>query len=441
VRSRLPRRGGLQLGAEVVRPGPQANQRRNFRALVTDGAFFSVGQAFFDVNTIAPVFVASFTSAPALIGAAAAIKTAGFYIPQLPIALAIRKLRRVKGLFLMLALIGRIGMLGTVLLALAAGQLPGVWIVGLFLALYALLMFTDGASAVPWFDIIGRTVPPARRGRLFGIMQLWGGVGAIAAGIIIQRILSADLGFSTTYALLFGLGAAALVASAAAIVPIREPAPQPASSGTQPAPRGVLVLLRDRHLRRVAIAQIASGSLQLALPFYVIYARTDLHLGDAWIGGFVLGQIVGGALGGLTWGRMADHLGGLPVIYMSAILLVAIPLLALTAEAIPAASGAFLVIVFGLAGAAGGGCRLGFWKHVLDLVDPVDRRLYTGLVNTANSPSLLMPLVGSLVLTASGFHGLFLVTAAAGVGALLTALRLAEPVRPDPQLSDVRSSP
>ncbi|MDQ6670747.1 MAG: MFS transporter [Chloroflexota bacterium] len=421
--------------------GSEPSARRNFWALVTDGALFSVGQAFFDMNTIAPLFIASFTSAPALIGAAAAIKTAGFYIPQLPTALAIRRLRRVKGFFLTLAVIGRVGMLGTVALALAAGQLPGAWVVGLFLALYALLMFTDGASAVPWFDLIGRTVPQGRRGRLFGMMQVWGGVGAIAAGIIIQRVLAANLGFSTTYALLFALGAAALVGSAVAIVPIREPAPyQSTSIGHQPAPSGFLTLLREPHLQRVGLAQIAAGTLQLALPFYVIYARTGLHLGDAWIGGFVLAQTVGGAVGGLIWGRVADHLGALPVIYLSASLLVAIPLLALMAGDAQAASGAILVLVFGMAGAAAGGSRVGFWKYVLDLVDPLDRRLYTGLVNSANSPSLLMPLVGSVVLAAGGFDRLFLLTAAAGVGALVTALRLPKPRRPDLESNRVRSS-
>jgi hypothetical protein len=81
------------------------------------------------------------------------------------------------------------------------------------------------------------------------MMQVWGGVGAIGGGIIIQRILAADRGFSATYALLFALGAAALAASAPAIVPIREPAPQFAWSGAQPSSSGLRMLLRDRQLR------------------------------------------------------------------------------------------------------------------------------------------------------------------------------------------------
>jgi MFS family permease len=83
-----------------------------------------------------------------------------------------------------------------------------------------------------------------------------------------------------------------------------------------------------------------------------------------------------------------------------------------------------LLVVFALAGAALGGSRLGFWKYVLDTVQPSDRRLCMGLLNTLNSPSLAMPLIGGVILGLAGYTWLFLISAACGVLALLTALAL-----------------
>jgi hypothetical protein len=151
-------------------------------------------------------------------------------------------------------------------------------------------------------------------------------------------------------------------------------------------------------------------------------------------GHFVLAQIVGGALSGLIWGRIADHLGALPVIYLSAILLV-VPCWRSRPRSCPVApswcSSSDSLARQAADAASAFGSTSSTWS--------IDRRLYTGLVNTANSPSLLMPLVGSLVLAAGGFDGLFLVTAAAGVGAWLT-LQLTEPVCPDPFVSHVPRS-
>jgi hypothetical protein len=56
-----------------------------------------------------------------------------------------------------------------------------------------------------------------------------------------------------------------------------------------------------------------------------------------------------------------------------------------------------------------------------------DRRVFVGLANTANAPSLLMPMVGGLLLDWGGYSWLFAGSLIGGLGATLSGLWLAEP--------------
>jgi MFS family permease len=94
---------------------------------------------------------------------------------------------------------------------------------------------------------------------------------------------------------------------------------------------------------------------------------------------------------------------------------------------------AVLLLAFLLAGAARGGSQAGFWQYVLDLVPPRDRRVFMGLANTANTPALLMPILGGAVLQSGGYSWLFGTSIVLGVAATLAALLLPKPTLPPDQ--------
>jgi len=109
------------------------------------------------------------------------------------------------------------------------------------------------------------------------------------------------------------------------------------------------------------------------------------------------------------------------VVILSSTLLLAIPLLAVTAEW---AGGGLLLLAFFLAGAARGGSMAGFWQYILDLVATRDRRLFMGLANTANAPTLLMPVIGGALLAWGGFTWLFAASIVLGVLAVIAGIWL-----------------
>ena len=85
---------------------------RNFGLLVGDAGLFSLAAVCFDPSVVLPLFVAQFTTSPLLIGAPAAIRLAGLYLPQLPVGIAVRRFERIKPFFFWQAAIGRGALLG-----------------------------------------------------------------------------------------------------------------------------------------------------------------------------------------------------------------------------------------------------------------------------------------------------------------------------------------
>jgi MFS family permease len=105
--------------------------------------------------------------------------------------------------------------------------------------------------------------------------------------------------------------------------------------------------------------------------------------------------------------------------------LIVIPLCCWAAERV--GGGVLVLAAFFLAGAARGGSQAGFWQYILDVVPPADRRMFMGLANTANAPTLLMPLFGGGLLEWGGYPWLFGGTAVLGLAASLAGLWLPKP--------------
>jgi len=400
---------------------------RNFWLLVGDAGLFSLAAVFFDPVVVLPVFVAQFTTSPLLIGAPAAIRLAGLYLPQLPVAVGIRRFQHIKGFLMWQAVVGRVALLGCVAVALLAGGLSPEAVLVITLLAFAVFSFTEGAATLAWLDLIGDVIHSRLRGRYFGIVQLLGGLASVGSGLAVRSLL-ADAAAPPDFAPVFGWGCLAFFLSIVCIALVRERHDAPRPVVHESSLTHVASLLRGGHLLRLGVAQVLASSLQLALPFYVLFGRDRLGLTPEWLGGFIVAQTAGASIAALVWARLADRYGARLVVCLSAGMLILIPLLAILAERI--GSGVLLLVVFGLGGAANGGSRSGFWQYILDLVPARDRRIFVGLANTANAPSLLMPVIGGLLLDWGGYNWLLTGSVLGGVGATLSGLWLKPAERP-----------
>ena len=399
-----------------------ARSDRNFLLLLGDAGLFSLAIACFDPSVVLSVFMAEFTRSPLLIGAPAAIKLAGLYLPQLPVAIGVHRFQHIKPLFFWQAAIGRGALIGTVAAATLASNIPPEAVVGLVLGAWLVFSFTEGAATLAWLDLVGDVIDVRLRGAYFGAVQILGGILAVGAGFGVRAALEAEIA-PRTFVPLFAWGFVAFFLSVICIGLIHEHPRTSRPRLDEPTFKQVATLLRGAQLRRISLAQILAGSLQFGLPFYAIFARDRIGLGGEWLGSLIVAQTLGMSIAGVAWARIANGYGARSVVCLSSAVLIVVPLCCWAAELIGA--GALVLTAFFLAGAARGGSQAGFWQYTLDLVPAAERRLFLGLANTANAPTLLMPLLGGGMLDWGGYPWLFGSSALLGVAATLAGLWLA----------------
>lgn len=413
--------------------------RRNFLALVADYSLFGVAMAFIGPNTVLPAFLRQLTDSPLLIGLNGAIQTAGWLFPQLIAANYLKDKGQKKRYILIPSAIGRPAFFVLALaLVLGAARYPALMLTMTFVGT-ALFLVCDALSAVPWFDIVAKTIPDRRRGRLFGLAQLLSGLLTVGAGWVINYLLGeAGPPFPHNYAALFLAAGVVLALAWFVIAAIKEPteAVRPDDTRSQ-APflqRLSRIWRQDRAFRPLVAVRLLTGLSGLAIPFYIIFATDRLGLGQGVVGWFTSAQVVGSMAGGVILGGVYERRGGRRAIQAGVSAGVIAPLWALLLPLWMPASHPWMVygysLVFVALGALRSSFMTGFFNYLLDLAPADERTTYVALSNTING-GVLWPtaLVGGVILKVTGnsYPTLFAITAAAvGLGLFCTAW-LAEP--------------
>ncbi len=245
----------------------------HFWRFAIGGVFFQGGAASVESSTIIAALVHGLTGSTLAVGAAAAISRYGWLFPQIIVAyLAQQRARRMP--FYAFGAFGRASCLTAVAALLWLGQgLPGSVIVVFFFLGWTAYAFVSGVVAVPYNDIVARSVPSSHRSRMLAIRFFGGGVLALIVAWAAHELLGI-LPFHEAYAAILFLGAIGLTASATLFVSAHEqPAPLPSnlpSSFRAFLAAGVRVLREDRRFRQFVYVQWLAGVVSMALPFYIL---------------------------------------------------------------------------------------------------------------------------------------------------------------------------
>jgi hypothetical protein len=311
-----------------------------------------------------------------------------------------------------------------------AGWLPHGGVVALFFILWTTYAFVSGIVAVPYNDIVARSVVSERRSRLLAIRFFGGGLLALGVAAAADRLLN-SLAFPDGYAAIVLLGAGLLLASSLAFVSAGEPeAPHPPASGdgfTDFLRSGIEVFRGDSRFRLFVFAQWLGGAVSMALPFYVlqVIATEGKTLQVAFL---LAAQTAGALLSNALWGWWGDRYGKRSL-YQGVALLRAVPPLLMIVwissvgfVAIPTVSG--FAAVFFVLGAVGNGITIAVIGYLME-ISPDDRRpAYSGYFNALVAPAALLPLAGAAIVEATSLTGVFAVSLGAAFLQFLIIRRL-----------------
>lgn len=405
----------------------------NARAFALDMGIFNTGMAFISSTTVIPTFVATLTDSEFMVGLASGVITGGWLLPQLIVASLVSRLPQKKPIIMRTAWLGRP-------LPLVIGLL--IWLLGLnhpmlsvAVVLVGIFLFfvSDAVVSVPWFDLMAKTIPANRRGRVQGTAQVVGALGGFGVGFIVRHLLSekSPLAFPNNYAVLFGCAALGFFASAIALSLIREPeAIVDVGARKVPSLKEVFsmmprIMLEDRAYLRLVIVRIVSGFATMGSAFYVLHATRGLGLGQEVVGLFVSTQVVGTLLSGLLMGIVQDRWGPLVHIRLVIALSATSPLLALLLGALHPLLGNNILypylMVYVLLGISMGSMGFPYFNWIMEHVESSWRPLYIGLINTLSAILMLAPALAGWVAGSVSYPAVFwLCILFAGIGLALT---------------------
>lgn len=276
----------------------------NFFRIIISNTLTKLGDALSSPKTVL-VWLMTYLNVPvSIISFVVPIREAGSMLPQIFIASFIRKrsIRKwiwVFGSVLQFFCIASISLVSLFFQGVTAGLLILV-----FLVLFSL---ARGLSSVASKDVMGKSIPKKRRGRLNGFSTALSGLLVLGAGLLIAFYFkeNQNLAFYSSLILFAGflwLPAAWVYAG------IKEfPGETSESKNVLKEAWSRLQLIQtDKDFRNFIIARSLLLCSALTAPFYVVLAQEYLGKETFVLGLFVLANGIASSLSAPFWGRMAD---------------------------------------------------------------------------------------------------------------------------------------
>lgn len=383
----------------------------NYRMAMINGWLASLGDAFFNGGIVLASFAAKLGAPNTVVGLLPSLLGAGAMVPQVFVAPYVARLSRKIELYRRVAWL-RAGSLWLVVVAtFVLGQHPHLLLPVFIFGLAANGLFS-GISSLPFWEVIGKTVPMERRAGLFSARSLVGGLLGFLTGFVVRFILGIPLPFPYTYAIIFTLGALAYGYCWYFFGLIKEPLEE------GKADRISLALpFRDFYFRRFLRVRVLLAVAGMVEPFYAAFAVRQLRQSGE-IGLYLTIFTLSSVLANLLWVQVSRRYGSKALMLVGAGLGTLTPLLALV---LPADS---YWGVFVLQGSYLAAIGVSTSTYLINLAPDNNRSSYIGLSNTIVGLLSFSPVLGGFLADHIGYVGPMLLASICYGWALYAGRRL-----------------
>lgn len=375
----------IDISEAAVRETP-----KNFVLILAAQSMTKLGDAIANPKTVLAWIMAGVGAPVALIGLLVPIRESGSLIPQLLIASWVRRCAVRKWIWVVGSIVQ-----GSCVLAIGAAalMLEGVTAGWTIIALLAAFSLARAFCSIASKDVLGKTVPKQRRGRLTGWSASAAGLISILVGVLLMLPSLSDRGATLYGSLLFLAGGLWLVGATvfARIAELEGEADQKteALAGMR---RRMRLLLTDKPFRMFIVTRSLLLCSALSAPYYLLLARAELGDAAYLLGLFVIAAGVASLVASPVWGRLADQ-SSRRVMSTAALASGLIGVIVfIVVEFAPAVAShlAFFPVAYFVLSVAHGGVRVGRKTYVVDLADRNRRTDYVSVSNTVIGIILLI---------------------------------------------------
>ncbi|MEC5129188.1 MFS transporter [Verrucomicrobiales bacterium BCK34] len=368
--------------------------------------------------------------APAItIGLLVPIREAGSLLPQLVVANFIRRREIRKNFWVIGSALQGVAALGMGLVALTLeGPAAGWSVVGL-LVLFSL---ARGVCSISSKDLLGKTIPKTRRGRLGGLASSISGWIAVGVAVFFIFNKAQELPASLFAGLLFAAGILWFLGAFVMARVIEKPGEVSAGAGFVQEMKESLGLVKsDPVFLKFCIARALLASTVLSMPFYVVLAHDATGGRIRSLGILMIAGSLATALSGVIWGKSSDASSRktLAIAGLAAGLIGCLTALVSTFEIGESGAGWLYGSLFFLIGLAHTGIRNGRKTYLIDHATQDNRARLVAVSNTLMGITLLLSGSFGLLAGALGERAIILIFAILGIAGSLLAFTLPEAER------------
>ena len=400
--------------------------RRNAFTIMIDNAMFYIISLGLSQYTILPLYLKKLTDSKLLIGLIPTVFIIGFALPQLFVARFLKGKKRTKGYIILTALAQRVSILAFLILTLVQTYLPTNLTIVLFFLILAVQNLITGCWFPMWVDFVGRAIP-RKRGMVFGLSYLIGGLMSLLGGSLIAYLLKTlpyPNAISAAAAIAFG---ASLISLVAILLWHETVPPEPKKLVIEQHTESHLFhkIRLDKNFRNYLIWRGVIIGIEMSLPYLTISALDRLHVADVQVGVFAIILSLSQTVMNVFWGWLGDRVGYLKIVILCTFLGGIGAILAANASSV-----VMFYIVFFLAGAMLSGQQLANINIIFEF-SLSEVPTYTAVNQLVLSPlSGAMPLIGGVLASQFGYGLLFWIAGIFGLGGMLgIILKVKNPFR------------
>ncbi len=392
------------------------SEKSRFLRVATAGVTFQAGSTAVDSATIMSALVYQLTGSSIIVGAVTAILRFGWLFPQLIVGYLAQR----SGTSMRYYRLGAFGRAATMAMLAAVLYFGSHWNASVLaiavMVLWTVYAFISGIVAVPYNDIVARSVQSGLRSRLLAARFFGGGMLALAVIAIADRMVG-NLAFPLSYAAIIAMASLLMFLSSFVFSAMGEPeqAEKPVSKPTffQYLKEGMRVFRIDHRFRMFVYAQWCGGAVMMAMPFYVVQANQsgfDLERIALLLGA----QTIGALISNLLWGWWGDNFGKISLLKAIALGRIFPPLavIVLGLTDIVAADQMLIVFIaiFFVLGALANGLTIAVIGFLMEISPDTQRPAYSGYFNAITAPAYLLPLLAGIIAAIYGLSTVFTIS-------------------------------
>jgi len=381
---------------------------RNYFLIIFTNILTKLGDVLSAPKTVV-TWLMGYIGAPVfLISLLVPIRESGSMLPQVFMSHALRHARVRKKWWVMGSLMQAISLF---VIAFVTLFVPLVYVPVIIVICIGIFALGRSLCSLTSKDVIGKTIPKTRRGKLGGYSNSLSGFLVLISGLILllYPLENADLNILVW---LIGIAGILWIITAGVFAQVKEfQSEVPPTQQAQTIFGFIHILKNDRILQKFILARGLLISSALLSPFIVLLSQQNIGTNNYILGMFILSGGLASIISGPFWGHMADRSSKMVMVKAASIvaILSSVLMVFIFFELNIVYSVWMYPIVFFILGIAHDGIRLGRKTYIIDIAEGEERTRYVAISNTA---------IGILLL----FVGLF--TAWLGSLSLLLAIAI-----------------